>query len=72
MEMIIITVKTLQNKKAGHLTLLMKHTRHQATTTPHRHDKLLHINFLSSAKDKIAGDRQDWGGSPYRYTPPGK
>ena len=59
MEMIIITVKTLQNKKAGHLTLLMKHTRHQATRPPprHRHDKLLHINFLSSAKDKIAGDR---------------
>ena len=25
MEMIIITVKTVQNKKDGHLTLLMKH-----------------------------------------------
>ena len=35
MEMIIITVKTLQNKKAGHLTLLMKHTP-PATTPPSR------------------------------------
>ena len=49
MEMIIITVKTLQNKKAGHLTLLMKQTRHQDTVTI--------CCFIStfSAKDKIAG-----------------
>ena len=63
MEMIIITVKTLQNKKAGHLTLLMKHTRHTATLPPrHRHDKVLHINFLSSQQRiRLLERRQDLG-----------
>ena len=65
MEMIIITVKTLQNKKAGHLTLLMKHTRHTATQPlppRHRHDKVLHINFLSSQQRiRLLERREDWG-----------